>query len=161
MNPQEHLGSEQPRPDSATVPDLTNDGTVNTRCDKRDQPITGLHSEWLQAMYGERRNTPGAGTPRIDYGPVTSITGLCSHAPTDEERAWMSRLTERVKMRTAQKRARDVEKLLRKSCLTKEKEMREIFWSKGSTELQYKKSMKARRAARVFGISVKAYFYAY
>lgn len=158
MNPQEFLDSEHPRPDSPTVLNLINNTTVNTHCDKRDQPITGLHSEWLQAMYGERSNTPGAGIPRINYGPVTSNTALCSHAPTDEERAWMSRLRERVVMRKAQQKSRDVEKLLRKSSLTKENEMREIFWSTGSTELQYKKSMKARRAARCFGASVKAFF---
>jgi hypothetical protein len=161
MNPQELLDFEQPRPDSPTVPDLINDVMVNTHCDEREQPITGLHSEWLQAMYGERSNTPGAGIPRIDYGPVTSITALCSHAPTDEERAWMSRLSERVEMRKAQQKARDIEKLLRKISLTKEKEMREIFWSTRSTELQYEKSMKARRAARCFGASVKAFFCGY
>ena len=158
MNPLECVRFEQPRPDSPALPEFTTSATVYTHCRNRDEPLISLKSEWMEATYGERNTRPGAEIPRIDYGPVTGTTALGSHTPTEDERTCMRKLGERHRMRRAQQEARDMEKLLTKSSLTKQEEMKEIFWSTGAAGFQYKKSMKARRMARCFSTSVKCLF---
>ena len=154
MNPPPY--SEQPRPDSPTLPVYSYNAKINTDYQKLGEPPVELKSEWMKAMYGKRKTTLGAGMPRIDYGPITAAIALGSHAPTDEEREWMSRLSGRYRMRKAQKEAQDVEKLLKKDALTKQKEMTAILWGMEAVGLQYKKSSKRRRFARCLGASVRA-----
>ena len=158
MNPRECARFEQLRPDSPTLRKFTTSATVNIHRRNREEPFIGLKSEWIEAIYGERNTTPGAGILRIGYGPVTSATALGSCTPTEYERAYVRKLGERHKMRRAQQEARDMEKLLKKSSLAKQEELKEMFWSTGAAGFQYKKSMKARRMARCFGASVKSLF---
>ena len=120
---------DQARPDSPTIPGFL--AVPKPRDHNRQRQVTLLgQSEWTRAVNKKDSNAKEVAAPRVDYGAVTRATALGSHPPTDEERAWSSKLREQNQLRKKQADAQAVIDLLKKDAVTKQKEMDLVLFGK-------------------------------
>ena len=120
---------DQAQPDSPTIPGFL--AVPKPRDHNRQRHVTLLgQSEWMRAVNKKDSNAKKVAAPRVDYGAVTRATALGSHPPTDEERAWSSKLREQNQLRKKKADAQAVINLLKKDAVTKQKEMDLVLFGK-------------------------------
>ena len=117
------------RPDSPTVPGFHALPKFKNHHRHRHPNLPGQNKS-TRAINGKGNDAKRATAPRCNYEPVTRATALCSHPPTDEERAWSNKLWEQSRLRKEQAEAQAARELLRKDALKKQKEVDLLLFGK-------------------------------